>query len=416
MRALLARPGPRLVTLTGAGGIGKTRLALEAARAVAGDFADGVCVRRRCRRARRGARRRRDRPGARAAAERRPAGRATRSRAFVRERELLLVLDNLEHLLDAAPLVARAARGRAGADGAGHEPDATSTSTARSEYAVPPLAAERRRACAVRRPRAGASGDFALDGRDADAVAEICARLDGLPLAIELAAARIRALDADEILARLERRLELLDRRPARRAGAPAHAARHDRLELRPAGAGRAAAVRAARRVQRRLVRGGGRRASAARGRATASRRSPSRTWSGPRRGALQHAGDDPRAGAGASSPRAARSARSAAAHARWFLAVAEAGGPNRRGADRAAWLDRIDRERENLRAALAWCAGEDGDAETGLRLAAALHAVLARPRPVRRGPALSRAALARTSEPSRRARAGARRWRASSR
>ena len=43
------------------------------------------------------------------------------------------------------------------------------------------------------------------------------------------------------------------------------------------------------------------------------------------------------------------------AAHARWYLAVAEEGGPNRRGAERAAWLDRVGRERENLRAALAW-------------------------------------------------------------
>ena len=57
------------------------------------------------------------------------------------------------------------------------------------------------------------------------------------------------------------------------------------------------------------------------------------------------------------------------AAHARWYLAVAERGGPNRRGTERAAWLERVGRERENLRAALAW----SGDAERGLRLAAAL-------------------------------------------
>ena len=43
------------------------------------------------------------------------------------------------------------------------------------------------------------------------------------------------------------------------------------------------------------------------------------------------------------------------AAHARWYLAIAEEGGPNRRGDERAAWLDRVGRERENLRAALAW-------------------------------------------------------------
>jgi non-specific serine/threonine protein kinase len=55
-------------------------------------------------------------------------------------------------------------------------------------------------------------------------------------------------------------------------------------------------------------------------------------------------------------------------AHARWFLALAEDGGPNRRGAERGAWLERVGRERENLRAALAW-----SDDESGLRLAAAM-------------------------------------------
>jgi non-specific serine/threonine protein kinase len=55
--------------------------------------------------------------------------------------------------------------------------------------------------------------------------------------------------------------------------------------------------------------------------------------------------------------------------HARWHLAMAEEGGPNRRGDERVAWLDRVGYERENLRAALAWA----GDSETGLRLAAGL-------------------------------------------
>jgi tetratricopeptide (TPR) repeat protein len=59
-------------------------------------------------------------------------------------------------------------------------------------------------------------------------------------------------------------------------------------------------------------------------------------------------------------------------AHARAYLAMAEVGGPNRRGAVRAAWLDTVESERENMRAALAWT-GMGGDAETGLRLAAGL-------------------------------------------
>jgi tetratricopeptide (TPR) repeat protein len=57
------------------------------------------------------------------------------------------------------------------------------------------------------------------------------------------------------------------------------------------------------------------------------------------------------------------------AAHARWYLTLAEEGGPNRRGGERAAWLERVDAERENLRAALGW----GGDAETARRLAAAM-------------------------------------------
>jgi non-specific serine/threonine protein kinase len=61
------------------------------------------------------------------------------------------------------------------------------------------------------------------------------------------------------------------------------------------------------------------------------------------------------------------------AGHARWYLAVAEDGGPNRRGAARAGWFERVGRERENLRAALAWAAGDGGDLETGLRIAAGL-------------------------------------------
>ena len=204
VRALVVRPGVRLLTLTGAGGTGKTRLALEVARAVAGEFADGA----------------RFVPLA-AVAEpelmpdaiaqalglHQSRGQSIEDalKAFLAERELLLVLDNLEHLLEATPLATELLAAA---------PGLTILATSRThlnlygetEYAVPPLSA-REEAVALFADRAAAvRPDFAVT----DVVAEICARLDGLPLAIELAAARIRTLTPAEILARLERRLELL--------------------------------------------------------------------------------------------------------------------------------------------------------------------------------------------------------------
>ena len=74
--------------------------------------------------------------------------------------------------------------------------------------------------------------DFAVDATNAVALAEICVRLDGLPLAIELAAARVRHFLPQDMLARLEHHLPLLHRRRARPAGTPADHARYHRLEL----------------------------------------------------------------------------------------------------------------------------------------------------------------------------------------
>ena len=94
---------------------------------------------------------------------------------------------------------------------------------------------------------------------NAAAVAEICRRVDGLPLAIELAAARCGLLSPAEIAERLDTALGALGRRRARRTRAPADAARDDRLEPRAAQRRRAAVLRALRGVRRRRDRRGGR-------------------------------------------------------------------------------------------------------------------------------------------------------------
>ncbi len=197
----LRRRGVRLVTLTGPGGVGKTRLAIAAAERVAADFANGVAfvdlapvadadlvlptIAHRL--------------GLREVGDL-PLG--ERLAAFLRERELLLVLDNVEQVADAAPavtglLVACPAT----------KVLATSRVLLRvsGEYnvVVPPMevpdparpapadALARVEAVRLFAARAEAARtDFALTPANAAAVAAICGRLDGLPLAIELAAAR----------------------------------------------------------------------------------------------------------------------------------------------------------------------------------------------------------------------------------
>jgi predicted ATPase/DNA-binding CsgD family transcriptional regulator len=215
-----------LVTLTGPGGIGKTRLALEVAAGQADDdlrhavfvglaaVTDPTLV---------GA-------AIAGALEVQPGGDRPLAEdlvAALRPRRLLLILDNLEHLLPATPLIGflLAACPRL-------KVLATSRSALRlmgeHEVAVQPLAlppAQWARGGADREPEALADWpavalfvqraravrpDFRLTREHARAVVEICARLDGLPLAIELAAARVRLLPPTALLARLGRRLAIL--------------------------------------------------------------------------------------------------------------------------------------------------------------------------------------------------------------
>ena len=228
--------GARLVTLTGPGGTGKTRLAL----AVADELEPELARRRAVRRPRAGrepgAGRADDRGGARAC-EKASEPLADGVTEHLRERRLLLVLDNFEQMLAARAVRRRAARRGPAPVDPRHEPRAAA---ARGRARVPGAAARRcptptcrsrrssrpTRCGSSRRARTRSIPRFELDETSAPAVAAICRRLDGLPLAIELAAARAKLLAPGEILERLERELDLLRRRRATRRPASRRCAR----------------------------------------------------------------------------------------------------------------------------------------------------------------------------------------------
>src|SRR5215211_7834955 len=200
----LLRGGARLVTFTGAGGSGKTRLALETGTALVDDFPDGVYL-------------------VELAPVREPEGVEAaiagvllvgpdQLRDRLREARVLLVLDNFEHLLEAAPLVPSLL---------GEAPGLHVLATSRRplhvagerEYRVEPLQADAAAELFVSRAR-----DVNPRFGDGDAVRRICDRLDRLPLALELAAARARGTTASRLASVLERQLPVL----AGRRDAPA--------------------------------------------------------------------------------------------------------------------------------------------------------------------------------------------------
>lgn len=220
--ALLRAEEVRLVTLTGPGGVGKTRLSLEVGQALAGDFADGVFFI--------------------SLASLREQGQVLLTLAqtvglaeggghdlerllyeYLASKNCLLLLDNFEHILPVAYLVAELLA---------HAPALKMLVTSREmlhlygerEVVVSPLAlpeldglevVSENAAMALFVERARAiNATFELQGENRRAVAEICAQLDGLPLAIELAAARSKLLPPQAILARLHHRLSLLTNGP----------------------------------------------------------------------------------------------------------------------------------------------------------------------------------------------------------
>lgn len=212
--------GTRLLTLLGMGGLGKTRLSLQIAADVLEKYPDGVwfvdlapirdpsLV-----------------PNATAQALgiREEAGNPLTQTlcAHLREHKLLVVLDNCEHLVNACATLAEALLSAA----PGVRILATSREALRipgeQTYPVLPLRVPDRKADAEALLRSEAvqlfverarlqKPDFTVTGSDVAAVAELCARLDGIPLALELAAARLRSLSVSEINARLHDRFKLL--------------------------------------------------------------------------------------------------------------------------------------------------------------------------------------------------------------
>src|SRR5262249_14613235 len=203
---LVRRDTTRLRTLTGIGGLGKTRLALELVRRLAPEFQHGACF-------------------AALATVRDPAlvMRAilealelpettsdvdAQLASALQDSELLLLVDNFEQVLPAAANIARLL------DAA---PRLKVVVTSRAplriaaerEFAVPPLADDEAAELFISRAQA-ANANFDLTEQNAAAVAELCVRLEGLPLAIELAAAKTKLLPPSTLLARLTNRLALL--------------------------------------------------------------------------------------------------------------------------------------------------------------------------------------------------------------
>jgi predicted ATPase len=193
---LLGRDGARLVTLTGPGGIGKTRLAIAAGTELVESFQDGVAL-------------------VELASIRAPElvlptiaetlGAETDAASHVGDREFLLVLDNLEQVVEAAGEIGRllAACSNLSVLATSREPLKIA---GEHEFPLRPLA----EAPAVELFRQRAEAVLPGFSADYGELAEICRRLDSLPLAIELAAARVKVLAPDELLTRLDRRLPVL--------------------------------------------------------------------------------------------------------------------------------------------------------------------------------------------------------------
>ncbi len=380
----------RLLTLTGPGGTGKTRLSLQVASDLIDVYADGVWFV----------------PLSSITEARLVAGAIAGSlglretpgddvketlKHYLHAKQSLLILDNFEHVVDAAPLVTELlascpalqilVTSRAPLRVTGehelsvlplglpsHQPGASMETLLASEAVQ--LFVDRARSV---RP------DFALDAQNAATVAAICQRLDGLPLAIELAAARIRLLSPEAILARLDSRLTLLtggDRdRPERQQTLRAAIAwSHDMLNAEEQAL-----------FRRLTVFSGGWTLEAAEAIAngaepavsaldclaalndnsliTVSDGEPTLRYAMLQ--TIQEFGAEQLVQRGEADA-------IGDAHARFFVALASEAEPYLTSPEAIPWLDRLDADYDNFRAALAWL-GSRGDSVHAVRLAAAL-------------------------------------------
>ena len=376
VKALLA--SSRLVTLTNVGGTGKTRLSLRVASELLEEFPDGVWF-----------------------VELAPLSderRAAQVVAFVldvteepgkpviealvksvRDKRVLLVLDNCEHLLQGCAEVAKRLL-QAG-------PNLRILATSREPlhvpgeavYRVPAMATPQAIRLFVDRARA-AAGNFDSTPDNAQSIVDICRRLDGIPLAIELAAARVRALSVDKIAARLDDRFKLLT------GGDPTAMPRQQTLR---------ASIEWSyellsgpeRMLLRRLavfsggwtleaaeaIAGGGELEQAASALEILANLVEKSLVAVDSLGERYHLLETVREYALEQLRESGEEKAVRDRHLAFFMEFASKARPELVGPDQAKWLSRLDDERENLLSAHAWCARAQDGEELGLRLVATL-------------------------------------------